>query len=299
MRHLLLVALFAATILIGLACGRQDPGLVAPDGLTESADKTAAVDPTPPSDPIDGDPQMIHNDELHDFLGSHFHSDSDYVRFSAWIDPQQGGVVRGEMVDWYPGCHFEINIQPYAIPDTERVLIAMDIPIYDHDADPADGPPAVIRFHPHGLHFNIPIDLVICFPWWQPVHDKIFRLYYIDDTHSQHQEHYEFGLGHEYVVGNDHQPTGNGFGVLTGTSIVPESVVPLPPYFDTWSAYLAVCTGLRFQIDHFSRWETVTSDGDGGDGGDGDKFGWPWDDGSGNCEPREMPRPEESSTLPR
>ena len=104
---------------------------------------------------------------------------------------------------------------------------------------------------------------------------KRFRLYYIDETEST-PPHYIFGRGPEFNVSDDGQgyvPDGSGHGTTD-----PVMMTPPPPYFDTWSAYLAVCTGLRFEIDHFSRWKTVAGGTDG-------KDGWPWDQVHGGCEP--------------
>ena len=288
MRHLLLVVSLAAAVLIGLAC-EHDPE-IAPDPVapvtaeTGAAAKALGNEPLVPEVPPVEEPQYTHDEDLHELLSEHFEFTENFKRFEATITPSRGGVVHGEMVSWHAGCFFEINIPPDAIPGTDPVTISIDVPEYDQDLPPEDGPPAVFRFLPHGLRFNKPIIVVLTYPWWCTFESKRFRLYYIDDM-EEAPGHYEWGRGPEFwaggeVVEGEHTPNGE----------IPHDPVVIngmPPYFESWSDYLAICSGLRFEIQHFSRWKTVNGGGDG-------KDGWPWDDVVGSCEPKQV----EPQTLP-
>ena len=172
----------------------------------------------------------------------------EFQLFQQTIAWETGGVIDATPSDWPEGYEIKLNIPPYSTssdyPGYESVTFGIEVP--------ADGPgPGVtsvpFNFYPDGIKFQTPPELILSWPPWAgTATSEVFTLLNIQTEIHDGKIHYRVP---DMMFSSPDALLENGAETRSGGNM------------------MDLCTGIRFYMPHFSRWEFVDGDGadDGGD----------------------------------
>jgi len=202
----------ASLILLFSACGDQNGNIVRPSSDTQADQFTVAE-----SMSTDVRIQLM-SEPIQELLRELWEASnhSDWEVLSGDIYPHLGGTISGVPDSWaaqgYPDYEFRVEIPAFALPEipaepvppaprgapddpegraielagrsrdealeTEPIEISIWIPRYDDSFGGGVGYPAVYLLEPHGMQFQQPVTVTLCYPPWLPSSMRYDKFYF-------------------------------------------------------------------------------------------------------------------------